>query len=208
MPDVSLNDVVEMTLGYRSQGQQCLLVRHYFCANLPADRDYEANLDDLMNAWLIGPTPVVAPLQAMQHADVNVNFLMAQKIGPTRWFYKRSAQNSDGTHPGVEPMPPNSAVTVSLQTETPGRGRSGSAHVGGLTTQTYTDAGFVDPDFLPLMQDFGDALITGIGGVAPNNYWKPCCYSGPGPGGINRVIAATPQTTMRVMRRRTVGLGI
>lgn len=208
MPNIAVNDVIEVTLGYIAQAQQCLMVRHYVCANLPADLDYEGWLDQIMNEWLLGAAPVVGGLARCMHSAVSINFIQAQGIFPTRLFYKRLDQAIPGSNGGIEPMPPNSAITLSLQTDRPGRGRTGSVHVGGLSSTCYTDDGFVEATYKGLVQVLGNRLKNGIGGVSPNNYWKACTFNRLQVPHTNLIRAASVRDTMRVQRRRTVGLGI
>lgn len=208
MPNVAIGDVIQVTLGYVAQAQQCLVVRHYTLANLPADIDYESWLDQIMNGWLLGPPGVVDLLKKCLHSAVRINFIQAQGVFPTRRFYKRLSQDIPGTNAGIEPMPPNNAITLTLQTDIPGRGRSGSNHVGGLSSTCYTDDGFVEGAYKTTVQAYGDSLPKGIGGVAPNNYWKACTFNKIKVPHTNLVRGAVVQDTMRVERRRTVGLGI
>lgn len=208
MPNVALNDVMQMTLGYIVQGQQCLLTRHYYLKNAPADTDYDTWLADMINAWLIGTVPISPTMAALQDTDVVQNFIMCQKVYPQRWYYLRIPQSIPGTNVTGNPLPSNVAVTITLQPENPGRGRSGSAHIGGLTTEALTDSGRVSNATQGLMNDLAEQLNNGIGGVSPNNYWAPCMYKPSGTTRINPVISFTLQDSMRVMRRRTLGLGI
>lgn len=208
MPSLVLNDVLQVTLGYIVQGQQCLLTRHYFLKNIPSDPDYDTWLSEVITSWLTGGTPISTKMAAMQHPDVYQNFIMVQKVYPQRWYYLRIPQNIPGTFADAAALPSNSAVTITLQPETPGRGRSGSAHIGGLTMEAPTPSGRVSEAYQTLMTDLAEELQRGIGGVAPNHYLEPCMYRPVGTNRINPVISFAIQDSMRVMRRRTLGLGI
>lgn len=129
-------------------------------------------------------------------------------INPVRYFYVRSNLNIPGSYPTGDPIPSNSSAVITFQAEVAGRGRAGSTHVGGLTSSVYLDDGTIDPDYNGALEDLGLALMKGIGGVAPNNYWVPVTYNGSKAPNWNGLVAFQVQQEMRVMRRRTVGLGI
>lgn len=208
MPDVAVGDVMQATIGYKAAGQQLLMVRHYVCANLPVTPDYVAQLDLFVGELGIGGNVnLVGALADCLHADAEITFIQVQQVGPIRRFYRRSAVSAFGTFAGDEYFPPNTSAVITLQPNNPGRGRSGSVHVGGLSTLAGTNEGLLSADLNVVLEALAETVLRGVGGVAPANYWKPVMYQ-PDEETTNAIVGFALQPTLRVMRRRTVGLGI
>lgn len=75
MPNVGAGDIAEVTIGYKYQGQQCLMTRHYRLQTLPATVDYLDWMQNIINALTVGGVNVTAKLAACQHESAVQNFI-------------------------------------------------------------------------------------------------------------------------------------
>jgi len=134
-----------------------------------------------------------------------------QTIHPGRYVKYQSPQTGSGTAGDCHTA--NLAAVITRQGNEADRHNNGSLHIvapdadvlkvtGGALTQTYLD----------LLQLLADEMLTNVSilvGVNTATFEPSLAYKQPsGVFAMRTLFQAYPQNTARVMRRRTVGLGI
>lgn len=209
VPRLAAGNVVQVVFFTTVNAQQCLNVLHYHVKEASGVKPYFEQLDAIMTA--VGDTGAATIGKALMESmseDARMVWIQAQCVGPDRRPFARQAIGMDGTI--VEPCnAQNLSAVITKQVEVPGRGASGSFHVPGLPVTAYA-FGDLDAVYVNKLLTLAERINTTVTAIAGELVIEPVTYqkSAEGPGTFNRIINAFPQTTLRVMRRRTVGLGI
>jgi len=138
-----------------------------------------------------------------------------QKIWPTRYRQYNYIRDVNGTH-GEGAETANLAGVLTMQTRIAGRGEQGNKHIGPLPHgPTSVDEGLLVAAYKTLLTTLGTKLYADIPVVALGLVCKPIVLHREldDEGHIinmtsTDIFTAAVQDTIRVMRRRTVGLGI
>jgi len=140
-------------------------------------------------------------------ADYTIDYIRGQVVYPGRFAYVQFNTGDVGlvAQPGCSS---NLGVTVSLQSEVAGRGKTGSKHFTGVQA-TKLAGGVVDAGLAASVRDTMLAAGTSIpcteagGGVWNFKIWNPANPEAP-----SEIVNYYTQPTARVMRRRTHHVGI
>lgn len=208
--DPLVGDIFQYLIVYRANGQILNNVLYYKLIGLNVtEPTYEAYLDGL-NADIASDitTGILEPMLELLGSDVGLLYTQAQKVYPTREYYKRYTQTGAGANPMVCSIQ-NVALSITKRGEKAGRGKSGHFQVGGLANGTFA-GGKHTPATLVLAEAVAASLrsrqyqVGGVGIMEPGMFSK-----GLGAGNNwNKMIATTVQPEVRTMHRRTLGLGI
>lgn len=136
-----------------------------------------------------------------------LTYIQSQKVSVGR---RRAAQATRGT-PGTvadSATTANLASTITLTTELAGRNQQATKHVGPLPNGSdQFEDGLINPLYGALLSAFRARLLTGVVDIPLSLQLAPCIYHKPGPVFSTDVIDGSIGDTVRVMRRRTVGVG-
>jgi len=139
-------------------------------------------------------------------ANATLLQVTAQALTPLRYARQKVLKNQMGTQDDTNT--PNVAGVITKQTDFSGRRYIGGVHIPTGGTLSVQD-GFLTEDFKAKLFTFAGTMIQQVtivptGAIyTPVIYHRPPLTTAPTP-----VVAFTVQDTSRVMRRRTVGLGI
>lgn len=203
-----VGDIVQTIIESEVLGQRCLNVLYYRArSGMPTVTYFEA-MDALNDAVLNGTvSSIVEAMVPLMGDNTKVKRVQSQRVYPSRDIYVRMAANVLGTV--VELCrTPNIAFVITKTSELSGRGRNGSFHLAGVTDQHYT-AGYVTEVGIGLLNTLGDKINDPQVADGGEFVFEPGMYH-PGAGaGFNwhYMVGTNSQETVRVMRRRTVGLG-
>lgn len=132
--------------------------------------------------------------------------IVAQQLTPVRSVKRVRVEAVQGTWPS-DCEASNLAAVISKRTNFGGRDQVGRIHLPGFPHNAAAD-GLVSSGLLTELNDLCAALdadyVVPVTGVSYNN----CLYHKGESPDFDIVTEHFPQTTIRVMRRRTVGLGI
>lgn len=214
------NEILELTVGYRANGQQCLLVTHWMAAVAPPGPGLtELEIQDRIveQQKLGGNGTLTGELTRILCAQVSINFARAQGIWPTRWRRSLETFAMPGARPGI-----CNAQNLQASVEKSGdkglRNNIGAMRIGGVST-TDTVNGLVTPDYLTALTTFQDAYLNNLGQLYPDPLvqWFPVILNkkkiiGSDPpkyeiSGTTPVHAVSHTNTLRTMSRRTIGRG-
>lgn len=205
-----LNAIIEVSWRYEYALQQYLNIRHYRVATpvpdaTPVNTEMN-NFLDYFNLTAIG-TITGEILQSLGN-NCSIREIRVQPIKPTRMIFYRTFVNFEGDA-ADQADTGNVAAVISLNTAMAGRDQLGSFHLpcppknamfSGQFTNAYVD-GLGGLELL---------LKSGVDIAATGGSYLPVIFHRNALPGFQSddIIGATRRRTVRVMRRRTVGVGI
>lgn len=209
--------IIEFAAKYRVNNQVCMNVTHW----APQGDSSAGDIPELTQAFLdqnsgVGNGSFIHALVQLQSNDVTIFEVSAQLIHPTRWQKRVKVVNVVGDID--EPCPAqNLAITFTKTGDRANRHNVGSLHVGGcpvglfdeglLTAAAKTRAEAMESF---IISELTDAISEAVYDMVILNK-EPVPDSDPvryAISGYSPVTGGTVEDTVRVMRRRTVGLGI
>jgi len=200
--------VLEFTVQGRCHNQTILNVFHYEVATPSSTPEVSVE----MARFLSTMTPITAGtfMGAFRGALPESYFgvtAVAQALIPTRYRRATAPMSWQGTRGPCQAA--NLAAVLTIQTRLAGRGEVGSKHLvtggDGDVQGGILDPTFVSTQLLPLCEQIATPVFVPDGA----GLYQPIILHGPNANPrTSRINAVFPQTTARVMRRRTVGLGI
>jgi hypothetical protein len=206
---VAIGDIVQVIIGSRVLGQSCLNVLYYRADSNMGPNTYQATLQNLSNKIATDIVQGIIPymLDAMGN-NTTVEFIQLQKVYPQREIPVRTPQGVPGVHVD-DCATPNVAGVILKRVEKPGRGKTGSFHLAGIPETGYSGGSFTAP-YQALLDAIGNQLDDPIDGIVAGSKWNPGTFN-PDlglPDNFVPLAGYEVKTTVRVMRRRTVGVGI
>lgn len=205
MPIVSAGDVYEVTFRGSLDGQLILNTFHYGCSvvgGIPTPTTFAAAMDASISA----AGGLASKFLACCPAAYVLNFIDYQDVAPVRYVKNTIAHGTGGTS-GQDASTANLAGTVTRRGDLARRSNIGSLHVpypnldpgasGGLTSAALNTA----LNALALSMTLTLVLGGGVGTITPVLWKRPLATS------VVPITQAFAQRTLRVMRRRTVGVG-
>lgn len=208
---INQGDLVQLTFVSRWNAQVIMLTTHYKCRTPPSGSQSTGQT-------LQGLIDYVDPAGANSLGDVYLKCLpenlilreiWAQKIYPTREVKQSKAVSYTGLWPTAEASTGNIGAVITLRTDKAGRSQVGNKHIGPLPQDAYTN-GQISGAAIIAMEVLGEALVNALN-TAGSGQYDPAIYHRAGDGAAQKsdlIASFVIQTTARVMRRRTVGLGI
>lgn len=207
MASVAVGDTLQYVVGYKCAGQQLLLVRHYRCEKPPPASGLVDALGDFLAAVAVGGThDLITPLRNVLCESTKIEWHRAQKVDPQRYRGVQDVVNLDGNN-GTDPLPSNVAATITLGTEEAGRGFSGSSHIGGLAKENSNSNEWT-AGFQALLIILGQRLSQGVIGTLLDPTYVPITYKPGANPNYHKITLSIVRSDCRVMRRRTLGVGI
>lgn len=208
---INQGDLVQLTFVGRWE-QQVIMLTHFLKCRTPptGSQPTSAALQDLITK--VAPANIgelgSCYLDCLPD-NYTLRIITAQKIYPAREVLQSQAMSIVGTWPTAEALTGNNAGVITLRTDKAGRSQVSNKHIGPLPSDAMA-IGNVTGAWNIKANVLGEALINPISPVAPVAY-DPIIYHKNGDGAVQKsdlIASYALQTTVRVMRRRTVGLGI
>jgi len=203
---LAVGDVVALTYGATYASQQIRYNLHYQVTVAGSSTSPELDLQAMADNFAApGTNTLTAALQACHTDDFNFDFVSAQRVSPNRTIRLVKLASFPGTI-ATAGLPPNVAITITKRTLTAGRRGIGSLHLTGVDPAVVALGEIVTlttyAALLPLLTA-GRSVGAVTMSVDPGlfNPTRPPTY-------FSRLFDAAIQTTTRVMRRRTVRVGI
>ena len=159
------------------------------------------------NSLFNGAAGMTPKLNAVQHNTCLQTAVQYQWISPTRYGLVlldsfAAAGALDGTA-----LPPNDGIAITKRGEKAGRQYIGTVHVGGLEAESFT-AGTINGVTLTDFETLRDEVKAVYTYAPGGEQYTPVIYHRADPTNSPVVVGTFLQTTARINRRRTVGLGI
>jgi len=188
--------------------QRIMNTFHYVVENVPVGGATVEQVYDALETHFEAPGSKIDLFCDCVPTSYTMDAMWIQCIGPTQRYVKRSVtEGVSGLFPFSADLANVSGV-ITRTTEKSGRSQVSSLHLPIGATPDWLNDGVLRGDVITAYQLLCDDIPVQIGG-APLLSLDPVIYHGPVPFAVpDDIIRAVPQTTARVMRRRTVGLGI
>jgi len=206
---LSNGDIVEFSIHGTHEGQRVLNVFHYEIElGIGAFPDLVTAADAFLGE-LFGTDKFADRYQEVTSQDLAINEFVLQKIWPLRMA--RIVKPQTGLTGLVEEtaLPPNDSVVLIKRNDSTGRHNRGRIHMPAVPV-SFVEGGMVTGTARALYDLFGARAaevieITSGGGPVT---FTPVLYQRLMPGNSAQWTSALTQGTSRVVRRRTVGVGI
>jgi len=201
------NDLIQTNLEMTMNGQRCMNTFHWVFSKTPGSPTDGPTTLGLLNDELESNSAwFYHNVQSQCTMDVTYEALTSQKVKPSRWHKVIKLLGTVGANAGPT-LPQNSSISISRWGLISARGNTGRVQLVGVATSD-TENGLVKP-----------AAITGFAATAASLYmpihvgsagtFYPVLAKMTASGfSVNEIVGATVQDTVRVMRRRTVRVGI
>lgn len=209
MPAIVTDDLVELRVNYVQNGQRLMNVFHYRATDVSTDLDYETALQFAMSEFLENPDMWVSKWDDNATEECSIYKVEIQRIFPDRTYHLSQLVDVPGTVPVATfvPLPQNSQLSLTKVTTASGRGRTGRIEVPGGTAE-LVEEGRLNADGIVWMNQLADAIQLPIPLEELNpSALQPIVLYGFAPAGSPAIEMVRVQDTVRVSRRRTVGVG-
>lgn len=191
--------------------QQIRLSQHYIVSSVTGtvpDTTLSALLLAKLNGGMGGGDLFESKYLACMPPSYTLTRWVVQKIYPTRLKYESLARGAAGTH-AFDTATGNQAAVITGQTPFAGRSEVSNKHIGPIPQDSSVqDSGMVAAAYKALLTTLAGAFNSSITSVAPAVQLDPGIYHRTGGIRFTSYYQMTVQDTLRVMRRRTVGVGI
>lgn len=204
-------DIIQVVFRTIVQEQTCLNVLHFKITQPVGQPSFTSDMELLFTC--VDPATAGSVGQTFRSAiatNATIQDITLQRVSPTRDFYMRFPIGLAGISTVGECTATNVSGVITKQSEKPGRGRSGSFHIPGIGQNGYSAGRLTNAyraEILPLQDALKEDLIDP---VTSDHLGVPGMFHPSAPLGqqFQQVVATSIQSTLRVMRRRTVGVGI
>ena len=201
-----VNSIIEGTLVGELHSQTIMSVFHYKVFTPSSTTLVTDEIADFLDAWTIGGGgSFYSDYLACLPENYIASFATAQAIHPTRYIRTRINKTGAGLRP--EARQANLQASITTQTILAGR-----PYVGGKRlpiSSDDSDGGVITGSLKTALDNFTVDMLVNVTVAIGGGVYEPCIYHRP-----PSTLAASPitrafaQTSTRVLRRRTVGLGI
>jgi len=204
MPNVSIDDVIEVRLNQRLASQRIMTILHYACtAGGGIDMGtLFTSLHTQMTDPVLGPANLLTQCQSDSVTSLWIDY---QVIKPTRQVYVRKTWSTFGNIAN-DALPPGNSVAVTKQGTIAGKGLTGHVLFAGAPTNKVTDGNLVGTYRTTEVQAFADTLPVVFN--TGSTLLKPIIGTTKWFGAYNFIESAFGEMTVRTMSRRVVGRGI
>lgn len=196
--------ILEAVVSYQFAAQQCLNVSHWKFGTDAGAVDGVAAInefDGLFNAGL----GYVRKLANCMHVNAIIQQVSYQWIFPTRYAYRTKAPTVGVGQIAGAALPPNVALALERFNDNTTRHDRGEMHIGavpGIFVDNGSVTGAAQLNFDELITK-ATSVIVGFGTT-----YTPILFNRAAPAQSKVVLAGRLRQTSRVLRRRTVGVGI
>lgn len=197
------NSIVLVTAEYYIDGQQCLNTIHYQFRSPGPHPDYRLAMTELLSG-LTAAGSFVDDLRAFMATDVSFWALHAQPVSPVRLARVSSIIDQPGLRAGTG-LPSTIAAVISRKSDQVSRKGRGNVHIGGLVVPDNEDGVLSNAARLLLDTIAPNLIDTRV--IPSGGDFVPVIWSPATPNVVFDVTHTEVMDTIRVVRRRTVGVG-
>lgn len=204
-----INAVLEFSIRGTINGQNVISVLHYRVSAVSGAATAAIEQDEfLVAAGPAGIDDVVTPYLSCCPSNYTATELRAQFVAPTRFRFSTVSILAPGTRPAASNFQ-NSSAVMTKRTALSGRRQIGSLHFPGVA-DTDAVGGLLSAGLTSAMNTAALVLQSNLNALPGTGIYVPVLWHRtlPSQPQSDPVIQFATQTTLRIMRRRTVGVGI
>jgi len=206
---LAASDIVQATFRYRFAGQEMIWVMNYRIFSTSSTQSVIEDLGTIGDKLKTTTTPnLLFYWLRVIPTNVVLHEVRTQRVRPTRSIFVQRLVNEPGTNAGGNASASNIAAVTTRKTELGGRKDISNSHIGPIGPTQIVD-GKLTAAFLVIMTDLAAAMSEDQFIATPSISLRPVVLHKLGavpPWGDVAVFSVGD--TGRVMRRRTVGVGI
>ena len=208
MPNLPNNAVLLYTIRYSQAGQTFLNTAHFkYTDNITGVDDYATYANAILDRFELAAN-IIADLADLMHPSITIVDHRIQQVHPVRLAPIIHTLGVPGLATGTA-LPTNTAAVVTKRSEFATRWGIGSWHQPGLPSSALTSAGVMATTWLDDLElALAGPLTVAFVPTAMNGEVNGVLWNITTPLRFTDVNSIQAQSTPRVMRRRTVGLGI
>jgi len=205
---LALGDVIQLSLRGTLFGQRILNILHYSVAVVGTGTEYD-QLSILTSNFVTDAfaTPLRGTFLGSLAPQYTLDEVRAQRVYPTRTVYAYTLDGGVGLYAtGCEIC--NVAASMEKRTLTAGRMGIGRIQLAGIPTAVMNDGELTAGYLTGPLADLATSLLSSLTTTAPVVTYTPCLFNPTAP--VNKfspIFSIIPQTSIRVMRRRTLRVG-
>jgi hypothetical protein len=204
--NVNVNSVLEVSIRGKHDGQRTLTVLHYKITALPgSDYDGPTLLDQAYTELDTGDVALFAGYKALCCSVWLLEEVRLQWIHPTRYAYKSYAGNAGSGDNLNDCFPANTSIAIERRSIFAGRSGYGITHMPAIAINKVVGSEVTTTDQTSY-KNYGNKLCTEIT-PATGVTLTPVLFRSSNPANGNVPTSAKCQREVRIMRRRTVGVG-
>lgn len=205
MAGINAGDVVQFKLYGRIFEQQTINVFNYVCTDASVQSTYLAAIQNATEFFASGTNNPTLAIIAAACPQWTLEYITGQVVAPMRMRFWKHTVNEPGTFDGVCESP-NQAATIEKWSSVGGRKGVGSTHLAGVPTNGMED-GRWGAAYLAALVTVGNRIKSIYDPALGGGVYVPI-ITGKTFTPANLFIQGTiVQSTVRVMRRRTIGVG-
>jgi len=205
---IPVGGVIKLAINGRINGQQTVTTFYYRVSGGSTLGTVVEDLDAAIDMFVTAAAAPYGAFLAAVPVDWTNEFVSGQEVLPALSVARKLPLVDVGTR-GASTTPNLSAV-VTKGTDLGGRSQIGSWHLPGVANGDQV-GGIVDNALLGAMSAFGSRSLNVLTDVASGMILEPVLFhrnaENPLASTFTKLTRTIPQDTIRVMRRRTVGVG-
>lgn len=202
---VPTSSIMEVTCELQHNLQTVMSVFHFKLTSGGSITDGSAALLAMSNAMQAGGGLWLNWVSAISD-DLSNGMIYCQWIFPTRYSLRSFVPAVASGQVAITSFPQNLAVSITKMSDFGTRRGRGTLHMPGVPN-TWVDGGELSAaglaGYVAIRDDLNDTVV-----LATGHTLTPVIYNRSAPGDSITITDALLQPTSRVMRRRTVGVGI
>lgn len=202
---ISPGAVCLVTFEGRLQSQQVMNVSAWLFNTGSTLPDGRVALNAIINRMQEANQPYALWIDCLS-SQVTQGQITAQWVYPTRYGYVKANASPSVGQVGGAAGAPNVAVCITRRTGLSGRKQQSDIHMFGVPA-ALNDNGVVNVTGKAKYDAYGDAMTRTVTMAVPAFSLAPVPFSKVAPANVSQYIEYQTQNYLRVMRRRTVGLG-
>jgi hypothetical protein len=207
MPQYADGDIVLYTVKYTFVGQVMLNTMHFRYQSNITGNDNTSQFNNELLAKYSGPGGFLKTLTTLLGTDVMVDQHSFQVVYPNRYVADVELYGGPGMTP-TPTCPCNTAMVFTKRSLFATRWGTGSWHQVGVPEAARISAGKWDPPDVLVFRDALALIMLGPQkGPTAQGSLIPVVWGRGVPGRSSEIVKVDGQETIRVMRRRTVGVG-
>lgn len=206
MAGLNANDILAVTLKGTLFGQTVLSTFHYRVLVGSVETTYIPAAQAFADAFSAGVDNPTLAMLAAQSPQYTLDSIRVQRLFPARETYVDSPVGLPGTNANACTAS-NVAATISKRGPLANPHNKGGVHIPGVSALNAT-AGVWDAPFLTLLNEVALRMRAIYNVPLSLSQSEMVIFNKGNPNISTTMVATTPQTTVRVSRRRTVGVGI
>lgn len=206
MAGLNVGDVVALSYQGLILGQRTINTLHYVVQISSTNTSVLPALTSLASAFSTGAVSPTLPLLAAMPQNWTLTHIRAQRVSPTRSAFVDYADGRPGQLV-TDAESTNVNATITKRTISGTRPGIGSFHAPAIPVDGFA-FGLLTAAYKILTETYAIRFINVFIDPVDNTQLQPIVFHKAVPSASFPIVSITVQNTLRVMRRRTVGVGI